>query len=168
MAFKMKGFKGFSSPAKLRENYIKGFKNMSDKQLENVIKRQKARGTSKNTAFENVRDAETSIDSLQTAQKELNRRKLNKMDPSGRIRNSKLGPKKSSATKVNKKLIDRAAKIGKRGNDMLKELYGSDEPTVFGYGSLKKPKNIKKIKYPKVAKGVRGVMSAKKQFKYKS
>tara|TARA_R100001015_G_C4580664_1_gene137208 strand:- start:199 stop:954 length:756 start_codon:yes stop_codon:yes gene_type:complete len=71
----MKGFGGFkSSPNKLKQNYEKGFKNMSDLQLKNVIKRNKARGNSKETAFESIKDAETSIDSIQTAQKELERR----------------------------------------------------------------------------------------------
>ena len=97
----MKGFGGFkSSPAQLKENYEKGFKNMSDRQLKNVVKRHEARGTSKKTAFDSVKDAETSMDSLQTAKKELNRRKLNKMDPSGRIRRSTLLPKKSAPTKI--------------------------------------------------------------------
>ena len=97
----MKGFGGFkSSPAQLKENYEKGFKNMSDRQLKNVVKRHEARGTSKKTAFDSVKDAETSMDSLQTAKKELNRRKLNKMDPSGRIRKSTLLPKKSAPTKI--------------------------------------------------------------------
>jgi hypothetical protein len=101
MAYNMKGFGGFkSSPAQLKENYEKGFKNMSDKQLKNVVKRHEARGTSKKTAFESIKDAETSIDSLQTAKKELNRRKLDKMDPSGRIRKSRLLPKKSAPTKI--------------------------------------------------------------------
>ena len=41
MAYEMNNFGGFkSSPAQLKTNYEKGFKNMSDKQLKNVVKRQ--------------------------------------------------------------------------------------------------------------------------------
>ena len=160
----MKGFGGFkSSPAQLKENYIKGFKNMSDRQLKNVIKRQEARGTSKKTAFESIKDAETSLDSLQTAKKELNRRKLDKMDPSGRIRKSTLLPKKSSPTKADKKLIDIADKMGQKGTDMLKKVF--DIPVTRAYKKFKKakdaynkvklPKTSKKVKYPKVAAGAK-------------
>lgn len=161
----MKGFGGFkSSPAQLKENYIKGFKNMSDRQLKNVIKRQEARGTSKKTAFESIKDAETSLDSLQTAKKELNRRKLDKMDPSGRIRKSTLLPKKSSPTKADKKLIDIADKMGQKGTDMLKEKFGSPSITPKKTRRTKakeayKKVSIPKIKYKKVAKGVRGPVS---------
>lgn len=151
MAYNMRGFGGFkSSPAQLKENYEKGFKNMSDLQLKNVIKRQEARGTSKKTAFESIKDAETSIDSLQTAKKELERR-----------------AKKSSPTKADKKLIDIADKMGQKGTDMLKEKFGSPSITpkktrrtkakeAYKKVSIPKPK---KIKYPKVAKGVRGPVS---------
>ena len=160
----MKGFGGFkSSPAQLKENYIKGFKNMSDLQLKNVIKRQEIRGTSKKTAFESIKDAETSLDSLQTAKKELNRRKLDKMDPSGRIRKSTLLPKKSSPTKADKKLIDIADKMGQKGTDMLKKVF--DIPVTRAYKKFKKakdaynkvklPKTSKKVKYPKVAAGAK-------------
>ncbi len=115
MAYKMNSFGGFkSSPAKLKTNYEKGFKNMSDKQLKNVVKRHEARGTSKETAFSSEKEAIISMDSLSTAKKELNRRKLDKMDPSGRIRKSRLLPKKSSPTQKNQKLIDKAAKMGKK------------------------------------------------------
>ena len=164
----MTGFGGFkSSPAQLKENYEKGFKNMSDRQLKNVVKRHEARGTSRKTAFESIKDAETSIDSLQTAQKELNRRKLNKMDPSGRIRKSTLLPKKPSIAKADKKLIDIASKIGKKGNDMLKEMF--DIPVVRTYKQFQKTKDayrkIKlskkpKIKYPKVAKAIKKPVSS--------
>ena len=164
MAYNMKGFGGFkSSPAQLKENYIKGFKNMSDRQLKNVVKRHEARGTSRKTAFESIKDAETSLDSLQTAKKELNRRKLNKMDPSGRIRKSTLLPKKSSVAKADEKLIDIAANVGKKGNDMLKKMF--DIPVTRAYKKFKKakdaynkvklPKTSKKVKYPKVAAGVK-------------
>ena len=163
MAYNMKGFGGFkSSPAQLKQNYEKGFKNMSDLQLKNVIKRQKARGNSRKTAFESIKDAETSIDSLQTAQKELNRRKLDKMDPSGRIRKSTLLPKKRSVAKADKKLIDIAANVGKKGNEMLKKMF--DIPVTRAYNKLKKTKDVykkiklskkPKIKYPKVAKAIK-------------
>ena len=157
----MKGFGGFkSSPAQLKTNYEKGFKNMSDLQLKNVIKRQKARGSSRKTAFESVKDAETSIDSLQTAQKELNRRKLDKMDPSGRIRKSTLLPKKPSVAKADENLINIAGNMGKKGNDMLKKMF--DVPVTRTYNKFKRAKDAykkvklsKKVKYPKVAAAIK-------------
>ena len=148
MAYNMRGFGGFkSSPAQLKENYIKGFKNMSDKQLKNVIKRQEIRGTSKKTAFESIKDAETSIDSLQTAKKELERR-----------------AKKSSPTKADKKLIDIADKMGQKGTDMLKDKFSLPSITPKKTRRTKakeayKKVRIPKVKYPKVAKGVRGPVS---------
>ena len=107
------------------------------------------------------------MDSLNTAKKELNIRKLDKMDPSGRIRKSRLLPKKSSIAKADKKLIDIASKIGKKGNDMLKEMF--DVPVVRAYKQFQKTKDaykkIKlskkpKVKYPKVAKAIKKPVSS--------
>ena len=164
----MNSFGGFkSSPAKLKTNYEKGFKNMSDKQLKNVVKRHEARGTSKETAFSSDKEAIISMDSLSTAKKELNRRKLDKMDPSGRIRKSRLLPKKSSPTQKNQKLIDKAAKMGKKGTDMLKKMFDIPATRVFNkikradelYKGVNLGKRPKSIKYPKVAAGVKGAKS---------
>jgi len=170
MAYNMKGFGGFkSSPTQLKTNYKKGFEKMSDKQLKGVVNRHKNRGTSRKTAFNSEKEAEMSIDSLNTAKNTLRLRKLDKMDPSGRIRKSKLGPKKTSPLPADKKLIDIASNIGKKGNDMLKKMF--DVPAVRAYDKFKKAKdtfkkaktknNVKKtVKYPKVAKAIKKPVSS--------
>mgnify|MGYP003111120712 CR=1 FL=1 len=174
----MKGFGGFkSSPAQLKTNYKKGFENMTNKELKAVVNRHKDRGSSRKTAFNSEKEAEISIDSLNTAKKELNRRKLDKMDPSGRIRKSRLLPKKSSPTKANKNLVDIAGEIGKKGNDMLKKMF--DTPVTRAYKKFKKakdayknvklpktPKTSKKVKYPKVGAAIKPAQtSTDKYFK---
>lgn len=170
MAYNMRGFGGFKDSAtKLKTNYKKGFEKMSNKELKGVVNRHKDRGTSRKTAFNSEKEAEISMDSLNTAQNTLRLRKLNKMDPSGRIRKSRLGPKKKSPLPADKKLIDIAAKMGKKGNDMLKKMF--DIPAVRAYKQLKKTKdaykkvkmkkNIKKtVKYPKIAKAIKKPVSS--------
>jgi len=155
MAYNMKGFGGFkSSPAQLKTNYKKGFEKMSDKELKGVVNRHKDRGTSRKTAFNSEKEAEMSIDSLTTAKNTLRLRKLDKMDPSGRIRKSKLLPKKSSPTRADKKLIDIAANVGKKGNDMLKKMF--EVPVVRTYKKFKKAKDAyKKVKIKNTVKNPR-------------
>ena len=113
--------------------------------------------------FNSEKEAEISMDSLNTAKKELNRRKLDRMDPSGRIRKSRLLPKKSSPTKADKNLIDIAGEIGKKGNDMLKKMFDTPVTRVYKkfkrakdvYNKVKLPKTHKKVKYSKVAAGIK-------------
>jgi len=167
MAYNMKGFGGFkASPTKLNKEYEQGFKKMTDKELKDVVKRQKAKGTSKKTAFSNVKEAETSRDSLNTAQNTLRLRKLDKMDPSGKIR-------KSSPTKANQKLIDIASEMGKKGRDKLKSML-TDLPVARAYKKAKKLgekikkstkiNNLpKKVKNKGVAKGIKPAMSKTEQ-----
>ena len=167
MAYKMKGFGGFkASPTKLNKEYEQGFKKMTNKELKGVVKRQKAKGTSKETAFSNVKEAETSRDSLNTAQNTLRLRKLDKMDPSGKIR-------KSSPTKANQKLIDIASEMGKKGRDKLKSML-TDLPVARAYKKAKKLgekikkstkiNNLpKKVKNKGVAKGIKPAMSKTEQ-----
>ena len=167
MAYKMKGFGGFkASPTKLNKEYEQGFKKMTNKELKDVVKRQKAKGTSKETAFSNVKEAETSRDSLNTAQNTLRLRKLDKMDPSGKIR-------KSSPTKANQKLIDIASEMGKKGRDKLKSML-TDLPVARAYKKAKKLgekikkstkiNNLpKKVKNKGVAKGIKPAMSKTEQ-----
>ena len=164
MAYNMRGFGGFkSSPAQLKTNYKKGFENMTNKELKAVVNRHKDRGSSRKTAFNSEKEAEISMDSLNTAKKELNRRKLDRMDPSGRIRKSRLLPKKSSPTKADKNLIDIAGEIGKKGNDMLKKMFDTPVTKAYkkfkrakdAYNKVKLPKTAKKVKYPKVAAAIK-------------
>ena len=167
MAYKMKGFGGFkASPTKLNKEYEQGFKKMTDKELKDVVKRQKAKGTSKETAFSNVKEAEASRDSLNTAQNTLRLRKLDKMDPSGKIR-------KSAPTKANQKLIDIASEMGKKGRDKLKSIL-TDLPVARAYKKAKKlgekiKKSTKinnlprKVKNKGVAKGIKPAMSKTEQ-----
>lgn len=167
MAYKMKGFGGFkASPTKLNKEYEQGFKKMTDKELKDVVKRQKEKGTSKETAFSNVKEAEASRDSLNTAQNTLRLRKLDKMDPSGKIR-------KSAPTKANQKLIDIASEMGKKGRDKLKSML-TDLPVARAYKKAKKLgekikkstkiNNLpKKVKNKGVAKGIKPAMSKTEQ-----
>jgi|14_taG_2_1085336.scaffolds.fasta_scaffold10097_2 hypothetical protein len=167
MAYKMKGFGGFkASPTKLNKEYEQGFKKMTDKELKDVVKRQKQKGTSKETAFSSIKEAETSRDSLNTAQNTLRLRKLDKMDPSGKIR-------KSAPTKANKKLIDIAGEMGKKGRDKLKSML-TDLPVARAYKKAKKLgekikkstkiNNLpKKVKNKGVAKGIKPAMSKTEQ-----
>ena len=168
MAYNMRGFGGFkSSPAQLKTNYKKGFENMTNKELKAVVNRHKDRGSSRKTAFNREKEAVISMDALNTAKKELNRRKLDKMDPSGRIRKSRLLPKKSSPAQKNQKLIDKAAKMGKKGTDMLKKMFNIPVTRTFNkfkradelYKGINLGKRPKSIKYPKVAAGVKGAKS---------
>ena len=70
---------------------------------------------------------------------------------------------KSSPTKKNQKLIDIADKMGQKGTDMLKKMFDIPVTRVYkkfkkakdAYNKVKLPKTSKKVKYPKVAAGVK-------------
>ena len=148
MGYKMKGFGGFknSESDKKTSNYQKGFDNMTNKELEGVVKRHKDRGTTRDNAFDSIKEAEISRDSLNTAQNTLRIRKLNKMDPSGRIRNSGMWPGKGSPIEYNESLIEKARKMGKKGRDKLKKIFMDHTPAgVTAKKFMKAHETYKKV-----------------------